>query len=76
MNVPALTRGFDAELSVLSQIITFVQHIKGAETQLFPITATLLHCTVVSARPPQETYSPVVLECVSFRVMAEPIVLV
>lgn len=40
MNIPALTAGFEAALSVFSQIITFVQHIKGVETQLLPITST------------------------------------
>lgn len=76
MNIPALTAGFEAALSVFSQIITFVQHIKGVETRLLPITSTPLCCTVVAVWPPQETYSPLVLECVLFRVTAEPIVLV
>lgn len=38
VNVPALTPGFDAVWSVFSQIITFVQHIKGAETWVFTIS--------------------------------------
>lgn len=38
MNVPALTPGFDAVFSVFSQIVTFVQHIKGAETWVFTIS--------------------------------------